>query len=296
MREKFIDHNFADSSLRMIQVVSGILGEYAADGYNLSLRQLYYQLVARDYIENSQRSYKRLGNLVNNARLAGLVDWSMITDRNRETQALQHWDDPAEIVDAAARSFRVDKWEDQPCHVEVMVEKDALSGVLWPVCARMDVRFTANKGYPSSSLLYEMGKRLARAAMCDNKELYVLHLGDHDPSGIDMTRDLEDRLEMFAGEHIEVNRLALNMDQIEDLQPPKNPAKTTDSRYQAYIVQFGSSSWELDAIEPRQLVDIVTRAIESLRDDEIWGEALRRETEMKAELMEFVERYRGNGQ
>jgi hypothetical protein len=289
---QYIEKNFRKASLDRLMLVNTILNEYAADGYDLSLRQLYYQLVARDYIENSQRSYKQLGTLVNDGRLTGLVDWDMIVDRSRETISNTHWTSPSEIVEAASRSFAIDKWQHQPNYVEVMVEKDALSGVLMPVCRDLDIHFTANKGYPSASLLYEMAKRL-RWHISEGQYVYILHLGDHDPSGIDMTRDLIDRLQMFLGDNIRVKRLALNMDQIEELQPPPNPAKTTDTRYQAYIAEFGSTSWELDAIEPRQLVEIVRGAVLSLRDDGLWDEAVKREKDMRQELRRFAKSYNG---
>lgn len=292
MKELFIEKGFTEKSLVMIAMVNSILDEYAAGGYDLSLRQLYYQLVARDHIPNTVRSYKNLGNLVNDARLAGHIDWTMIVDRNRSTSVPQTWEDPAQIVDAAARSFRIDKWEDQPVHVEVMVEKDALSGVLQPVCRELGIRFTANKGYPSSSILYWLGKRLERMITWEEKEVFILHLGDHDPSGIDMTRDLVDRLEMFSGNSIEIRRLALNMDQVEQYDPPENPAKVTDSRYQAYVVEYGRSSWELDALEPRVLAGLVRTTVQELRDDDLWDDAVQRENEMRAELDEFVSQYR----
>ncbi len=146
MKQAFIDHKFSDASLKMIDIFNGILDEYRLQGFRLSLRQLYYQGVARGHIENSQRSYKNIGNLVSNARQAGLIDWDMIEDRNRETVIPQHWNNPAEIVEAAANSYRIDKWANQPIHIEVMVEKDALSGVLVPVCRRLDIGITANKG------------------------------------------------------------------------------------------------------------------------------------------------------
>lgn len=113
MKEKFIDHKFNTASLELVETANGILNEYREMGYRLSLRQLYYQLVARDYIENSVKSYKRIGNLISDARLAGLIDWGMIEDRNRETVIPTEWTSPAQIVRAAASQFRVDRWEGQ---------------------------------------------------------------------------------------------------------------------------------------------------------------------------------------
>jgi hypothetical protein len=277
--------------LKKIDLVNAILAEYQAEGYDLSLRQLYYQMVARGYIENSQKSYKCMGDLVNNARLAGLVDWDMITDRGRSTVTPPHWKDPAEIVEVAAGQFALDKWEDQPNHVEVMVEKQALEGILLPICKTLDIRFTANKGYSSSSIMHEAGRRMGAYA-AHGKTVWVLYLGDHDPSGIDMTRDVEERLDLFSCGPVMVERLALNIDQVQTLKTPENPAKETDARYSAYVARFGSSSWELDAIEPRALAQIVTQAVEDLRDDTLWAGAVKREAVMKGELQAFVKSYK----
>jgi hypothetical protein len=292
MKQSFIEKNFKPESLATIDLVNQILDEYRNQGFRLSLRQLYYQLVARDYIANTLRSYKNLGNLVSDARQAGLVDWSMLEDRNRETQTLSHWETPKQILETAARSFRIDKWADQPYHIEVMVEKDALSGVLLPVCQRLDIGITANKGYSSSSTMYEIGQRLEELHLGKDKELVVLYLGDHDPSGIDMTRDVEERLCMYSeNQPIEVIRLALNMDQIRFWNPPENPAKETDARFDGYREKFGESSWELDAVEPRQLAQLVEDAVASRRDDDLWQLAVSREEGMRAELRGFAKRY-----
>jgi len=295
MKEAFVEKGFSPVSLGMIQIANQILDEYRAQNFRLSLRQLYYQLVARDHIPNNQRSYKNLGNLISNARQAGLIDWEMIEDRGRETVIPGHWDSPAEIVETAARQFRIDKWADQPWHVEVMVEKDALSGVLEPVCRGLDVGITANKGYSSSSTMYEIGKRLTRHHH-DGKQIRVFYLGDHDPSGIDMTRDVEDRLKMYSrlGD-IEVVRLALNFEQVQRWQPPENPATDTDARFAAYVAEYGESSWELDAVEPRTLAELVRHAVQMLLDIDAWDEAMEREGEMREELMLFAKGYNKNG-
>lgn len=290
MKRKFIAKEFGASSLATIRLLNQIIDQYRQQGYRLSLRQLYYQMVARDHVENTQQSYKRLGALVSDARLAGYIDWDMIEDRNRETITPPMWSSPAAIVSAAAQQFAIDRWKEQAVHVEVMVEKAALEGVLIPVCRELGIRFTANRGYSSSSAMYEAGQRLLDC-VSDGKEVHIIYLGDHDPSGIDMTRDVLERLELFSGSDIEVRRLALNMDQVEQLNPPENPAKTTDSRARAYIEEFGESSWELDAVEPAALARLVTDHVESLRDEDLWNEAMERERKMKSELLAFAQEY-----
>ncbi|MGA2502483.1 MAG: hypothetical protein ABSG01_00160 [Anaerolineales bacterium] len=291
MKEAFKEHRFTEKSTKQIATIILILNEYRLSGYRLTLRQLYYQMVARGELPNKKNSYDNLGNLVTEARLAGLIDWGMIEDRNRETNIPNHWDNPAEMVDAYADAFAIDKWMDQQYHLEVIVEKDALSGVLEPVCRDLDVGITADKGYGSTSILYEIGKRLSWMANC-GKSVCIIYLGDHDPSGIDMTRDLKERLEMYSGlEDIEVDRVALNMDQIRLWKPPENPAKEMDKRYKAYVKEFGESCWELDAVPPDQLAGLVRSAVLSRRDNEKWQEAIKKEKGMQEELHTFVDQY-----
>jgi hypothetical protein len=294
MKECFIEKNFRTESLRLIQIAEQIMTQYARQGYDLSLRQLYYQFVARNVIPNSEKSYKNLGNLISDARLAGLLDWDIIKDRGREVVENPHWDTPNDILNAAARSFRIDKWEDQPNHVMVMVEKQALEGVLVPVCRELDIRFIANKGYSSSTTLKELGDDLATLSD-QGKTNYILYFGDHDPSGIDMTRDVLDRICLFARGHVHVQRIALNMDQVEQYGPPENPAKTTDSRYEAYIRKYGESSWELDALEPTVLAALVREEVILLRDEDLWDAAVEKEAKMRSDLNHMAKTYKFDG-
>ena len=291
MKESFIDRKFSAASAALITTANEILGEYEAAGYDLSVRQLYYQFVARDIIPNTVKSYNSLASLISDARKAGMIDWQMILDRGRVTVANSHWRTPKEILQSAAQSFAIDKWLTQSRYVRVMVEKQALEGVLIPVCEELDVPFLANKGYCSDSTMYRVGKEM-QAARRRGKEPVVIYLGDHDPSGIDMTRDVQERLEMYSHGDVDVQRVALNMPQVEELQPPENPAKATDSRFAAYVERFGESSWELDAIEPTQLAAIVRAAIIGNRDEDEWDEAVEREERMRDQLQQMAEDYK----
>lgn len=296
-KKRFVNHRFRPESLKLIETANTILDEYKQMGFKLSLRQLYYQLVARDFIENSDTSYKRIGKLVSRARNAGLIDWGMIEDRNRVTVKNTHWTSPAEIVEAAARSFRIDRWQGQENYVEVMVEKDALSGILEPVCRELDIAFTANKGYSSSSAMYQAAQRLSDAWYSSQavSQIHIIYLGDHDPSGIDMTRDIEERLSLYSGDELRLNihRIALNMDQVNVWKPPKNPAKKTDSRFSDYVAQYGKSSWELDAIEPKTLAELVRKAVHSLIDRNVWDKVVKQEESMRSDLFSFATSYQG---
>ena len=273
----YIEKNFRRATLDQIDTANVIIEEYAAQGFDLTLRQLYYQMVARGYIENSERSYKNFGNVIDDGRLAGRIDWDRIVDRTRNLRGNSHFRDPAQIMQAALNSYRIDKWARQPYRAEVWVEKDALIGIVETVCRRLDVPFFACRGYTSQSEMWGAGQRLERWKRQGQTPI-LLYLGDHDPSGIDMTRDVIDRLTLFAG-GMQVDRLALNWDQVEHFNPPPNPTKLTDSRAEGYIAEFGLSSWELDALDPATLAGLIETAVTSFRDDSLWAEAVEEETE-----------------
>lgn len=293
---KYQDIRFNDATLKTIAQANTIINAYAAQGFDLTLRQLYYQFVARDLIANRQSEYKRLGSIVNDARLAGLIDWNTIVDRTRNLQSVSHWDEPSEIMRSAAHSFRLDKWDDQPYRPEVWIEKDALVGVIEGVCSQLDVPFFSCRGYTSQSEMWAGAMRL-RSYQKNGQVPYIFHFGDHDPSGKDMSRDIRDRMAFF-GVDLRFDRLALNMDQIEQYEPPPNPVKFTDSRCEGYIrdmeaagVDDPHTSWELDALEPSVLAALIRDAITSIRDDDLWAAKVKAEEEHRTDLAVAADRW-----
>ncbi|MCB9150200.1 MAG: hypothetical protein H6641_15700 [Caldilineaceae bacterium] len=276
------DKNFRRSTLEQIAIANQIIEEYDAQGFDLTLRQLYYQMVARDMIPNNQKEYDRLGRTINDARMAGLIDWEHIVDRTRNVRSNGHWSSPAGIMHGAAQSYQIDKWATQPNRVEVWVEKDAMVGVIESICSPLDVAFFSCRGYTSQSEMWAAAQRV-KGHISKGQTVIILHLGDHDPSGIDMTRDIVNRLETFMG-GLEVNRLALNYNQVEEHRPPPNFAKESDSRFRAYHAQFGPSSWELDALNPTVVRDIIVPAVEQFRDPDLWRQAQELEAEQRALL------------
>lgn len=282
----YVEKRFRADSLVLIERCNSVIEDYKAQGYSLTLRQVYYQMVARGIIPNNERSYKNLGNLLNDARLAGLIDWNAIEDRTRNLKGLSHWDTPSDIIENVAYSYRLDKWADQEYYVEVWVEKDALAGIVGQACNELDVNYFSCRGYVSQSEMWGAARRLRRIAR-EGQEIVLLHLGDHDPSGIDMSRDIRDRHVLFENFDLEFKRLALNMDQIDHYQPPPNPAKITDSRAKNYIRRFGSESWELDALEPQVISDLIRDNVLRYRDEDLYRKVKAREDEEKLLLADL---------
>jgi hypothetical protein len=198
-----------------------------------------------------------------------------IVDRTRELIRLPSWEDPEDIIHASANSYREDLWADQHFIPEVWIEKDALVGIIEPVCAEFRVPFLANRGNNSQISMHEAGERFS--GMRDQIPV-ILHLSDHDPAGLDMTRDVIKRVSLYAREPIEVRRLALTMDQVEEYEPPPNPAKESDPRYAAYVSEYGTTnSWELDALSPTVIADLIRDEIISMIDAAAWNKAKARE-------------------
>ena len=190
---------------------------------------------------------------------------------------------------SAAHSFRLDKWATQRWRVEVWIEKDALSGVIAGVCRELDIPYFSCRGYTSISEMWVAARRMQRYIDQGQTPL-ILHLGDHDPSGVDMTRDVIDRLRMFMGGS-SVQRLALNWDQVETYNPPPNPAKLSDSRAQGYIEQHGENSWELDALEPSVIASLIRDAVQGVRDEDAYRRVWEREQEHRQLLEKAAGRW-----
>ena len=284
MKIAYEDWNASETSLYKVYLANKIIDEYADLGYTLTLRQLYYQFVSRGWLVNTQKEYNNLGKCMTRARLAGMVDWEAIEDRNRTHNTFLIQESDQAVIDQLPRRIQFDRWDRQPEYIEVWVEKDALVNVVEKACNPYMVPYMACKGYLSASEAWRAGRRFTRAWNA-GKHCTLIHLGDHDPSGIDMTRDNQDRLNLFAGQYnVEVHRIALNMDQVEEYQPPPNPAKETDSRSKAYTTKYGHTSWELDALDPSTLEQLILDEICGHIDFHLWEHVETEEEEVRARL------------
>lgn len=162
------------------------------------------------------------------------------------------------------------------------------------VCNELDVPYFSCRGYTSQSEMWTAAVRLIHN-LRNQQAPIILHFGDHDPSGKDMSRDIRDRLTTFIQHHLDrefgFERLALNFDQVEQYNPPPNPTKLSDSRAEGYIAEFGGECWELDALEPQVIADLARAAIVAVRDEVRWFEAEDEERAQKERLSAIADRY-----
>jgi hypothetical protein len=262
MIEQFRDTNFRSDSRVKIDKMIEIVDEYQQQGLRLTARQLYYQFVSRDVIPNTPAEYKKLTALLTDARYAGLVDWDAIEDRGRRPEKHSDWPNIAALVESALYAYRLPRWKGQDKHCELWVEKQALAGVLEPLANRYHVVLMVNKGYSSASAMYESANRIKDAGEDEN---IIFYLGDHDPSGEDMVRDIETRLAEFGVEDLAV-------------------IKMTDSRAAGYVAKFGSSSWEVDALPPNVLANLIRAAFDNEIDVELMDKIKEHEEHDKTAL------------
>lgn len=292
MMKCYTDKKFNAEHKAVIDNANRIIAEYARQGFDLTLRQLYYQFVSRAWLDNNDKKYKWLGGIISDARRAGLIDWNAIVDRTRFLRHVNFWESPAALVESCATQYAVDFWKDQKCRPEVWVEKDALVGVIEVACAKWKCPYFSCRGYTSDSEVWGAAQRLDGYDDEGYKPI-IFHLGDHDPSGIDMSRDIDDRLFLFSGapSRIEVVRIALTFEQVEKIGPPPNPAKITDSRFSGYKKKYGDESWELDALSPTYIADLIADEMVKIIDPEAWEASKEAELNGRAQLQGIADNY-----
>ncbi len=319
MKFAYIEKQFYTDARYLIQKADEIINSYMKKGFDMTLRQIYYQFIALDTFPNNRRyswtgkkwvkdsngtknaqpNYDWLERTISNARLAGLIDWNAIVDRTRFVRRVSTWNNPEEIVQSAIDSYKRDLFETQKARIEVWIEKDALIGVIEPTCAKLRIPCFSCRGYVSQSAMWRAGQRFIDIIHDEKQIPIILHFGDHDPSGIDMSRDIKERLELFINGHLTiksgkpleiiVERLALNQNQIKKFKPPPSPAKITDTRAKKYIKKFGNKAWELDALDPETLCKLISDEVKIYLDEKEWKKAERKEKREVKKLKKMME-------
>ena len=221
----------------------------------MTVRQVFYQATVHGLVEKAQSGYVKVRDDLTLMRRAGELPYSWLADNTRWQMKPDTFNNVEEALEETARLYRKSLWADADSYVEIWLEKDALSGVVYPITSRYDVPLMVARGYASLSFLHS-------AADCINDltvPAYIYHLGDFDPSGVNAGENIEENLrEMAPNAEIHFERIAVNQEQIAEWDLPTRPTKEKDSRSK----NFGEVSVELDAIEPDMLRAIVQKAIE----------------------------------
>lgn len=288
---KYQHFNLSKASLALIDRVNEVIDEYQAEGYKPTLRQIYYQLVQTNVIKNTQQNYDNLGVLIKKGRLMGLISWDAVEDRIRSISEWLIQPSELNVLDGLEKHLAHDLWTPQNVYLEYWVEKDAQVQVVERACSKYRVPYMQCRGYMSWSEIYNAGNRFKDAA-AEGKRVAMIHLGDHDPSGWDMTRDNEERLSVIAGFEVEVIRIALQTSQVRELNLPPQWAKVTDKRFERYRQEYGEHSWELDALKPSYIANLISETTESfITDKDMWVRVLAEEAERRKPLAALHSRW-----
>lgn len=270
-----------EKTARLTLAAKAILDEYEGQ---MTVRQLYYQLVARGVLHNVPKAYTNIGTALGKARECGVIPYEAFEDRARRIDGsfenLSYLgDDPARYaVDQVLESLqpswcRTQRWAEQPVYLEVWTEKDALASVIGGVCEELGVPLVICRGYPSMTLVHEAKRRL-RIEGHSHKRCVVLYAGDLDPSGWDISRHIQEHVVDGTGS-VDFRRVALNPEQVADLDLPPTEQKQTDTRYAGFqkaVPELGDDCYELDAVEPRTLKAMLREAIEMHFDQAIYDD------------------------
>ncbi len=278
-----------------VAAVNQVIRQYTMP---LTLRQIYYRLVAGGLIPNRRTAYNGLSAQLVKARESGEVNENRIVDRSRSIND-RAFDSPDDFFDAAIyttnnRFFRR-FWPTQEVYVEAWVEKDALSQVITGAVEELNTVVAPSRGYSSFSYIREAVRRFEKNRGEADK-VVVLYLGDHDPSGLDMTRDLQTRFNAYSSANrfdVRIRRIALTFDQVQQYNLIPNPTKIEDSRSGGYIAQYGNECWELDALDPNTLVGLVRDEVDAqITDRDAWEELKAQDERERDEIREALEELR----
>lgn len=306
---------FGSTNVQMINLANAFIKRDADRGFSITIRSLYYKFIGGDHFpddrrwtetggkwvrdpngtKNAQPNYDFIQELMVDARLAGLTDWYAFEDRTRNLMSFGGQTSPEDALNCTIKGYHRHRWEGQKKYVEVWVEKDAMADVLDQACSPTDTPYFSCRGYTSASELWNAAQRLRHMAQI-HEQVTVIHLGDHDPSGLDMTRDIFDRIQEYAGQYsgaeIEMNRIALNMDQVKAKGKalPPSPAKIKDSRFKWYVEKFGTDdSWEMDALDKMEIANLVREKVESYMDKDALEKVVLQEDHEKGILEGLIE-------
>lgn len=290
----------------LIQEAKKVISEY---DIRLTLRQIYYRLVAKQLIENAVTNYKSLSKALVEARLSGEIPFSDMTDMTRRaiTDVTRHYEGqiyieeefaPEKIIEGTEyfgsslnylknndKEFKLPRWNNQPIHTEIWLEKQALEGLFRTITDDKEVVLGTCRGYPSWDFLYSAAVRLKRI----DKSIRIYYFGDFDPSGKDIYRFVQSAFRTF-GISADFELVAITLKQIEEYDIPHAPTKTTDSRSANHVARYGDIAVELDAVEPKILLQLIEGVIDNSFDTKTYDKSSKEQKKQQEEIKKLIEK------
>ena len=292
--EEFKEWHPHKPTLKRLEQVQKIIAYYKTLGLLLTVRQIHYQLVSTNAYENTQSNYDSMTRMLTNARMSGRLDWSAIVDRNRETRRSYFDDSVKDAIRSALRCFGRDKMLYQDVYIEVMIEKMAIFEIVERVTNKYNIRLTGDKGFCSTTILYEIAGRMKEQTR-EGKKCYVLYIGDHDPSGLTMDESIKNTLARMGANGVNFIRVGLTKEQVEKYNLPPNMLKEGNTNSKKYAKKHGEVSWECDALPPEVLQNDLEDNILSLINYSTYEYMLKLEKEGKEQLENIINKLEAQG-
>lgn len=279
------------SGQKLVGEIKTIMEEFGS--MRMTIRQIYYQLVSRHIIPNNLNAYKNYDRIITRAREEDLIDSYKISDTSKPVLIWKSWDSLADYLDSVKYGYNKTKWTEQEQYVEIWLEKDALRGVFENTVSRYDVPLVIGRGYQSHTNLVRAKDRI-RERMDEGKSVHIVYFGDFDPTGLDIPRQIKDKLESM-GLEFDFHRVAITPEQIAQYQIPPIPTKKSDSRAGKFIKEHGDQAVELDALNPKVLQELLENSIKAYLDEDLFEETLAKENKDEEKLREIIKELESKG-
>lgn len=256
---------------------------------SMSSRQVFYQLVSRGAVANTDNAYDSVARLLVAMRRDGTIPYERVVDRTRRRHKVPGWDGVRDAMESIASHYRRDPWDEQTTHVHIACEKQALEGVFSEVVDTYGAPLYVTRGFASEAFVYEWSVDIRRAC-ADGHDVAISYFGDCDPSGFMIELDCQRRLgDLIAGcgGNVTWNREGIDHDDLVTYGLVNVPVKHTDSRARSYLEKYGDRAAELDALRPDVLRDRIVRSIVKHIDIEPWNR-LHKVADAERESLEMV--------
>jgi hypothetical protein len=252
---------------------AGIVESYEETG--VTLRQLFYRLVAAEALPNTTNAYRTLAKRTAEARRAGW--FPALIDRTRVIHRHAAWDSPKDALDALRQQYRRDRTEGQASSVYIGVEKSGMIAQIEHWFGDLGLPVLALGGYSSQTYADDVRED----ADAQGRLAVLLYAGDFNPSGEDIPRDFCERVGCFDV----VRRVALSAEQVRNYRLPPMPGKATDSRAAGFVAKHGHLvQVELDALPPDTLRDLYRDAVAGFFVVSTYEASMAREAAERAQL------------
>ena len=250
----------------------------------VSVRQIFYNLTTQNIVDKTKNGYEQVVSISGKMREDGELPFSWVADATRWMRKPDTHDTLMDALEITKETYRKNLWANQSVNVEIWIEKEALSGVVYPITARWDVPLMPTKGYPSKTFLYTSAEDLRM-----DKTNYIYMLSDYDPSGVDLSRNTEATLRRYADDDCDITfeRIAVTESQINEWELPSRPTKKSDARAKS----FTGESVDLDAIPPDELRNLVSDSITQHIDDDNYQQLCEIESAERESLEVFMDSY-----